>query len=465
MALGVATGLARAAQPKASSGSPAARYEAALGSKLVYKDARHYETLRLGTIWNGRKPKRYPLGIVMAESAQDVVAAVKLAKARGWKVTVASGGHSFTASFLRDDALLINLTRLEQIDVDAARSIATISPSTLGNTLGAELAKHGFMTPTAHGVAVGMGGFVLCGGHGWNSRVWGPGCANLRALDVVTADGELIRCDEKNNPDWFWAARGGGPGFFGAAVRYDMAIHPRPTVMKTTIHTFGRDDIGTALTWIRDNLESFPALLETAVVGRLRDGQPVLSFIGTALGYNDEEVDSALKVYDRCPIIRKTVSYRAPFADVIPRMTEEADESNPAGWAQVVDGMWTTAGSAQLVPATLEYFLGHPAPRADAYWSCWGPIQKLDDMAYSIQGNVYMSINCVYDDGQDEKYQDYVASAFRKLEPLAVGSQMNDENMFGRPSARYLSQASADKLEVLRRKYDPDTRFAGFLKG
>jgi FAD/FMN-containing dehydrogenase len=462
-ALGLASEDLNAAKPPTN--STTARYEAALGSKLNYKGSRRYELYRMGSIWNGRKPKRYPLAIVMAENQNDVIAAVKLAKSRGWKVSVASGGHSFTSSFLRDDALLINLARLEQLDVHAESKIATISPSTFGNVLGAGLAKAGFMTPTAHGVAVGMGGFVLCGGHGWNSRVWGTGCANLKALDVVNADGELIRCDANSNPDYYWAARGGGPGFFGAAVRYDMAIYPRPTVMKTVIHTFGADDIARALTWIRDNLMSFPKLLETAVVGRLRDGKPVLNFIGTALGYNDAEVTEALAVYDRCPFIDKTVSHRPAFNDSIPKMSEESDESNPAGWAQVVDGMWTNAESAQLVPATVEYFLNHPSPRADAYWSCWGPIQDLGDMAYSIQANVYMSINCVYDDGQDEKYLAYVANAFKKLEPLAVASQMNDENMIGRPSARYLSPTAATKLESLRAKHDPDGRFAGFLMG
>lgn len=440
-------------------------YEAALGNKLHYKGTKRYELYRLGTIWNGRKPKRYPLAIVMAESQDDVIAAIKLARSRGWKVSVASGGHSFTASFLRDDALLINLSRLEQLDVHVESMTATISPSTLGNQLGAGLAKYGFMTPTAHGVAVGLGGFVLCGGHGWNSRVWGPGCANLKALDVVTADGELIHCDATQNTDFYWAARGAGPGFFAAAVRYEMAIHPRPTVMKGRAITFARDDIADALTWIRDNLMSFPLLLETAVVGRFRDGQPVLNFFGSALGNSEDEVLAALKVYDRCPILGKAIRDSGPYVDAIPRMSEGPDESNPAGWSQVVDGMWTTAPSSTLVPATLELFLNHPTPRADAYWSCWGPIQSLDDMAYSIQGNVYMSLNVVYNDGEDQQYLDYVASAFKKLEPLAVGSQMNDENMDGRPSARYLSPEAATRLEALRAKHDPDRRFSGYLRG
>jgi hypothetical protein len=126
--------------------------------------------------------------------------------------------------------------------------------------------------------------------------------------------------------------------------------------------------------------------------------------------------------------------------------------------------MWTNAPSKELVPASIEYFLNHPTARSDVYWSCWGPVQELGDMAYSVQANVYMSINCPYDDGQDEKYQSYVAGAFKKLEPLAVGSQMNDENMFGRPSARYLSPESAAKLEVLRGKHDPEHRFTGFLR-
>jgi FAD/FMN-containing dehydrogenase len=212
-----------AALGSASRVAPANAADAPLAGKIFYKGEARYEPLRQAASWNARKPNRFPRAIVLAEGDSDVIAAVKLAKARSWQVSARSGGHSWTASHTRDNSVQINLAKMQEIEVDAKAMIARISPSVYGNVLNKKLREeHRLFTPSAHGVNVGMGGFVMCGGHGWNSRVMGLGCENLTALDVVTADGELIHASETENSDWLWAARGSGPGFFGVATRYYM---------------------------------------------------------------------------------------------------------------------------------------------------------------------------------------------------------------------------------------------------
>ena len=157
-----------------------------LAGKIHFKGDSRYEALRQAASWNARKPNRYPNAIVLAESEADVIAAVKVARERGWQVTARSGGHSWSGSHTRDGALQVNLARMKQIDVDVDTGLVAVSPSVYGNVLNKKLREeHQLFTPSAHGVNVGIGGFVMCGGHGWNSRVFGLGCENLQALDVV----------------------------------------------------------------------------------------------------------------------------------------------------------------------------------------------------------------------------------------------------------------------------------------
>ena len=138
-----------------------------------------------------------------------------------------AGGHSWAAWSVRDDALLIDLAGMREMTYDPGTGIATASPAVKG---GAELVpfltSHGRAFPGGHCPSVGIGGFLLQGGQGWNSRKYGWACENVAAIDVVTADGELIRADEEQNSDLLWAARGAGPGFFGVVTRFHLRTYP-----------------------------------------------------------------------------------------------------------------------------------------------------------------------------------------------------------------------------------------------
>ena len=231
-------------------------------AKSTIKGDSGYEIYRRGATWNARKPNRFPNAIVLAEDVNDVIAAVKLAKERGWQVSTRSGGHSFTGSHTRDNAVLINVSRMKELSVDPKARIATVSPAWSGDQFNKVLAEqYQLMFPTAHDPGVGLGGFVMCGGHGLNSRLWGPACANLQALDVVTADGEMIHADENQNSDYLWAARGSGPGFFGVAVRYYLNLYPLPTSRKSSVYMFSPDVLDELVTWLGNNAKFLPEIL------------------------------------------------------------------------------------------------------------------------------------------------------------------------------------------------------------
>lgn len=131
-----------------------------------------YEEARVGRVFNHRRPERFPLAVVKAKSEQDIVDAVKLSLEKKCRVAVRSGGHSWAAWSVRDNSILIDLGNYKKVEVDAENLIAKATPSLTGRELNAVLIKeHGLMFPGGHCPDVGLGGFLLQGGMGWNCRV------------------------------------------------------------------------------------------------------------------------------------------------------------------------------------------------------------------------------------------------------------------------------------------------------
>jgi hypothetical protein len=445
----------------------AARAEGAdaLAGKISFQGDPRYEAYRQAASWNARKPNRFPRAIVLAENEADVLAAVKLAKERDWRISARSGGHSWSASHTRDNSVQINLSRMKEIEIDQKNRIARISPSVYGNTLNKRLREeYSLFTPSAHGVNVGMGGFVMCGGHGWNSRVFGLGCANLQALDLVTASGELIHASDTENSDYYWAARGAGPAFFGVATRYYMKLHERPTVMKSSGFVYGLEDLDTVITWMRGALYSLPRNLEIVTIAHALDGTPTFSLIGNCLGDSERQVVEALALMESCPAATKAIrKWKRDI--VVPMDVEPENDSNPTGARYAVDNVWTNASAAQLLPHLKRLFSDFPTPKSYVFIHWWGPIQKLPDMAYSVQADVYISANAVYyDPADDARCEAWVIDSMKRLDVISVGAQLNDENT-EHHMAGYFSPKAAQRLESMRAKYDPQRRFPGLLRG
>jgi FAD/FMN-containing dehydrogenase len=143
--------------------------------QIIWRDSAHpavYEDARVGRVFNHRRPKRYPLAVVKATCVEDIIAAVNLAKEKNCRVAVRSGGHSWAAWSVRDESILIDLGNLKQWTVDAENRVAQVTPSVTGRELNGMLVEeYGLMFPGGHCPDVGLGGFLLQGGMGWNCRV------------------------------------------------------------------------------------------------------------------------------------------------------------------------------------------------------------------------------------------------------------------------------------------------------
>lgn len=151
--------------------STAATTLAALPSSIIFRNDSKYEEARVGRVFNQRRPDRYPHGVVEATCVEDVVKAVNLAKEMNLRVSVRSGGHSWAAWSVRDNAILIDLGKLKRVELDERTNVANVSPSTTGRVLNKFLATKGKMFGGGHCPDVGLGGFLLQGGMGWNCAV------------------------------------------------------------------------------------------------------------------------------------------------------------------------------------------------------------------------------------------------------------------------------------------------------
>lgn len=176
-----------------------------------------------GLVYDERWSARRPLAVVEALDALDVRAALRWAGETGTPLAVRSGGHSYGGWSTVGGGVVLDLRRLRGVHV-AGRTV-TAGPGVRLWELYAGLARHGATVPAGSCPTVGLGGLALGGGMGLAGRALGLTCDRVRALDVVTPDGALRRCDARTEPELFWALRGGG-GAFGVVTRFELEAAP-----------------------------------------------------------------------------------------------------------------------------------------------------------------------------------------------------------------------------------------------
>jgi FAD/FMN-containing dehydrogenase len=205
------------------------------GSVALPGDA-GYEEAR--TIWNAMIDRK-PALVARCRGAADVMEAVRLARRENLLVAVRGGGHNIAGNAVCEGGLLIDLSLMRSVRVDPASRTARVEPGATLGDLDRETQAFGLATPTGINSTTGIAGLALGGGFGWTTRKFGLTIDNLLSADVVTADGEAVRASHTENPDLFWALRGGG-GNFGVVTSFEFRLHPLgPEVLSgLVVHPF-----------------------------------------------------------------------------------------------------------------------------------------------------------------------------------------------------------------------------------
>lgn len=429
-----------------------------LEGKVRSRHHAEYASWYYSTAWNRRHFERYPEYIVRVASVDDVIKSVNFARVHGLRVAVKGSGHSYAGSFLHRGGLLLDLAPLNTIDVFPEQERVTVGPGVASARLAHALAGHGQAFPTGHGANVGISGFVLGGGLGINCDAWGGmSTFNILALDVVTADGQLLHVSETENAELLWAARGGGPCLFFVVVRFHLRTWPVPKAMLTRGYGVDAANLKSLIIAVCARRDDHRVQIMLAVGGAA--GLPVGMSVNVFCDDAEQawQLQEALRA-DLAPWLGAFVEQPLDSFDPIYRQTEQAMVSK----RYRADNILTDAAGA-VVDVLIAGMRERPSS-ATFSLMILRPKHAHDEAAYSIHGRVSVSTYAQWDDEElDELNRDWLRGVYDQLAPLATGSYINEFDLEGR-SDEVSNCFSADawrRLQKLRLHHDPHGVFPG----
>jgi FAD/FMN-containing dehydrogenase len=230
------------------------------GGDIIEPGAAEYESARRSVLASGN-----PAHVLRPESVGEVRAGVRFAASTKLSLSVRGGGHGFAGFGTNDGGVVIDLSKLASVEIiDKERHLVRIGGGATWGQVTAALAPHGLAISAGDTKSVGVGGLTLTGGIGWKVRKYGLALDNVAAAEVVTAGGEVVHAGAEENPELFWAIRGGG-GNFGIVTAFEFVAHPTTDVFYGKVAFLG-SEAATVLQGWADYLRAAPEDL-TSVVG------------------------------------------------------------------------------------------------------------------------------------------------------------------------------------------------------
>ncbi|KAI1338655.1 hypothetical protein F5Y15DRAFT_123754 [Xylariaceae sp. FL0016] len=445
---------------------------------IIWREDIRYEHARVSRVFNFRRPSRYPVAVVEATKESHVVAAVRLANELGCRVSVRSGGHSWAAWSVREGAILIDLGKYCDFHFDEATGVLQASPSLQGRVVNKLLSPYGRFFPGGHCPEVGLGGFTLQGGMGWNCKVrerdacenWGFACERVRAIDVVTAEGKQRHCNEKENSDLFWAARGAGPGFPAIVTKFHIQTLPRPKDLRFSVYVYEMKDYKKAFQWILDITDTFDESAEIVAISDHPPGMTERHFTVLFVTFTDTE-EAAKAALQPAQDTAPAGYVRSIFCEKT-SLDEQYDiqhGANPDGHRYRVDNCYVK-NDADVAAVLEPGFVSLPTPKSFSIWYSMAPGSRrsardgtMPDMALSMQSDHYFATYVVSEDAaDDDRCEKWVRDTLAAMQPHSVGAYLGDADFQSR-TTKYWEDEQALKLMEIRKKWDPNGTVAGFL--
>lgn len=329
-----------------------AAFAAGLRGNLVRPGDEAYEEAR--HLWNAMID-RWPGLIAQCLGAADVVTCVNFARQNNLLVSVRGGGHNVPGTSMCDGGLVIDLSKMKGIRVDPARRVAWAEPGLRWGEFDRECAAFGLATTGGTNTDTGIAGLSLGGGMGWLGGKYGMAVDNIISVDIVTADGQLRRAAADENPDLYWAIRGGG-GNFGVVTNFEFRLHPVGLLFAGML-AFPFERAGEYLRTYRDFAAAAPdELTSIAALGTLPDGNKAAL---TVICYNgpQEEAERLLKpLTDFGPVM--TQLGQMPY----PVLQGLLDELNPPGRRYYARGPFLKTLTDAVIDQSVSLFEKVPSP-------------------------------------------------------------------------------------------------------
>ncbi len=445
-------------------GTQVSRLARRLKGQVIRPTDAGYDSSR--QVWNAMFD-RHPALIVRCASVADVQTAVKFAREHQLLTAVRCGGHSASGQSVCDRGLVIDLSLMRRVEVNPkSRTVRADGGCQLGDL---DAAAQAVGLATTFGVVshTGVGGLTLGGGMGRLQRQHGLSIDNLREARVVTAEGRLLTANATENPDLFWALRGGG-GNFGIVVSFEFGLHPFEYPVTTRAVTYAGADIRPVLERYLDYAPQAPeALFLAAVMVRNAQGAPLLSFSANWMGAPDQ-AEPAFKVLESFATPLGTRSGSAKYLDI----QKSADGGGNAYGnfhyqkAGMLGAFENRSRRGQLLDGLLGYYTENPLPGGRVLMLLMGGAVNrvpVDGTAYPHRTAMH-NIDVGGDAGTREaadKYVDWGRRYWKVVDPFTGGGF-------------YVNAASADdderriagnygpnhaRLVAAKTQYDPTNQF------
>ena len=419
-------------------------------------------------IWNG-SIDRYPTLIARCTGVADVMAALKFARGTDLPVAVRSGGHSFPGQSTCDDGIVIDLSPMKGIRIDREARTVRAQAGVLLGELDQATQAFGLAVPAGIVTHTGLAGLTLGGGIGWLMRKYGLTVDQLLAVDMVTANGELVKASDSENPDLFWGIRGAG-GNFGIVTEFTFRLNPVGPIVLAGPIFWPMDESGQVLRFYRDWITDAPDDLTTIVVHRRIPPLPAIP-----KEFHGKPVVTVMSCYagpveDGEKVMRPMREFGSPILDLCkpkPFVAHQSmlDPSFPPGQWYYFRSADLAELSDDVIDIVASRALQMTSPlTAFPIFQLGGAIGRVgeDDTAFngrSAGHTININATTATEKGFDEE-REWSRNFWTALKPYQTSVYVNFLMDEGEERIRQAyGPKRYDRLKALKRKYDPGNFF------
>jgi FAD/FMN-containing dehydrogenase len=424
-----------------------------------------YEDARV--VYNAMIDRR-PRVVVRCSDAGDVIAAVDFARENGLDLAVRGGGHSVPGFGTVDDGVVADLSGMRGVRVDPAARTARAEGGAMWGDFNHATGAFGLATTGGIISTTGVGGLTLGGGIGYLTRGLGLSCDNLLSADVVTADGRLVKASAADNPDLFWALRGGG-GNFGVVTSFEFRLHPVANIYGG-VRFFELDQTANVLRFFREfiadappELGAFPAFQiapPLPFIPEARHGDTFIAMVACWSGSPEKGERALAPIRDVAPVV-------AEFVDTMPYATINSlfDALVPPGLQHYWKANFVTELTDKAIEAHVEH--GPKVPAVNSTVHIYPINGVTHDTAPDATAFAYRDANFATviagmwpDPADNEANIDWVRSYYgATASESEEGGYINFMSGDDQERIRANYRGNYDRLVDVKRKYDPGNLF------
>jgi len=436
-----------------------------LHGQLILPGEEAYESAR--GVWNATAD-RHPALIIRPLNVADVITAVTFARGQQMEVSVRSGGHNMAGYGTNDGGLVIDLSQMKAITVNPERRIARIEPGLTWGEVARTLQPHGLALTSGDTSSVGVGGLLLGGGIGWMVRKYGLAIDRLRAVELVTADGQFLRASAGKNAELFWGLRGGG-GNFGVATAFEVDLHPAGMVLGGAVFYDAREAESILRAYARyavaapDELTTMAMLMAAPPAPFIPPEKQGAAVVALLVCYTGDLADGAR-------VVAPLRQLATPIADLIspmpyPAMFALTEEATTRGLQHSVRSLFLRTLSDEVIHAIVEAAAAIMSPMTLVQLRVLGGAMRrvaTDATAFAHRDKraLVMATSFAPQAADPEPARARMEQIWQALCPYASGVYVNFLGDEGEQRIREAyPPATYARLAALKRRYDPTNLF------